>query len=188
MQRLFDKQQPGQPDHPRHEHRPRSHHLSPENVQGDKTSSCKWVKHASGPAGSSSLSSSWSARDKTAKTCSKGYQTLSNIKAGSAPGQPLLASLVSSARGKMSSHKKHQTTGSEPMTAAIVASCWSCCADRGFCSKPNQLHANQSPLQTCHINWQINHCCKNAKWMLPSHPVSMIITVSAPLLILSCIN
>ena len=123
MQRLFDKQQPGQPDHPRHEHRPRSHHLSPENVQGDKTSSRKWVKHASGPAGSSSLSSSWSARDKTAKTCSKGYQTLSNIKAGSAPGQPLLASLVSSARGKMSSHKKHQTTGSEPMTAAIVASC-----------------------------------------------------------------
>ena len=79
MQRLFDKQQPGQPDHPRHEHRPRSHHLSPENVQGDKTSSCKWVKHASGPAASSSLSSSWSARDKQQKHVQKAikhYQTL----------------------------------------------------------------------------------------------------------------
>ena len=99
----------------------------------------------------------------TAKTCSKGYQTLSNIKAGSAPGQPSLVWLASS-RGKMSSHKKHQTTGCEPMTAAIVASCCSCCADRGFCTKPNQLHAIQSPLQTCHINcMQINHRRKNAK-------------------------
>ena len=83
----------------------------------------------------------------TAKTCSKGYQTLSNIKAGSAPGQPSLVWLASSARGKMSSHKKHQTTGSEPMTAAIVASCCSTVANM-----PHQLYANQSPLQKCQMN------------------------------------